>query len=66
MANQHKHPVRGLRGIDDDLWADFATATANAESDRSAEVRQFIEWYVHRPGAQRPERPAQEVERPSG
>lgn len=58
MANQHKHPVRGLRGIDADLWRDFEQAVGRAETDRSAELRHFMEWYVRRPGAEHPRRPA--------
>lgn len=57
MANQHKHPVRGLRGIDSDLWNDFEAATSQAGSDRSAELRRFMEWYVGRPSAEVPRRP---------
>ena len=57
MANQHKHPVRGLRGIDDQLWRDFEAAVQQAGSDRSAELRQFMEWYVGRPSAKQPIRP---------
>jgi hypothetical protein len=58
MANMHKHPVRGLRGIDEDLWRDFEAATGRAETDRSAELRRYMEWYVRRDGAALPERPA--------
>lgn len=58
MANMHKHPVRGLRGIDDELWRDFAAAAARADSDRSAELRAYMEWYVRREGAEHPRRPA--------
>jgi hypothetical protein len=57
MANQHKHPVRGLRGIDGNLWADFEAATRRANSDRSAELRRFMEWYVRRDEAEQPSRP---------
>lgn len=57
MANMHKHPVRGLRGIDEELWRDFESATRRADSDRSAELRRFMEWYVRRPNARLPERP---------
>jgi hypothetical protein len=57
MANMHKHPVRGLRGIPEDLWADFEAATQRADSDRSAELRSYMEWYVRRPGAEHPRRP---------
>ena len=58
MANQHKEKLRGVRGIDDNLWRDFEAATGRAEMDRSAELRRFMEWYVRRPGAEHPRRPA--------
>lgn len=58
MANQHKEKLRGVRGIDDNLWRDFEAATGRAETDRSAELRHFMEWYVRRPGAEHPRRPA--------
>lgn len=57
MANQHKHPVRGLRGIDDELWRDFEAAAESLDSDRSAELRRYMEWVVRRPGADEPRRP---------
>jgi hypothetical protein len=59
MANMHKHPVRGLRGIDEDLWKDFETAVKRADpsSDRSAELRRYMEWFTGRPGADLPDRP---------
>ncbi|MFE1205630.1 hypothetical protein ACFW5V_28500 [Streptomyces sp. NPDC058762] len=55
--HRHRHKQRVLRGIDDDLVADFDTAAATAGSDRSRITRQFWEWYVRRPGAELPERP---------
>lgn len=58
MANAHKHKQRVLRGIDDDLAAEFDTATRTAGSDRSNITRQLWEWYVGRPGAELPERPS--------
>lgn len=58
MANQHRNKLRGIRGVDDELWADFGKAVARASSDRSAELRRFMEWYVRRPGAEHPRRPA--------
>lgn len=59
MANKHKHPVRGLRGIDDALAADFDDAVHQAGSDRSTVTRAFWEWYVGRPDAQLPQRAPQ-------
>ena len=57
MANQHKEKLRGVRGIDDQLWDDFDASASQQESDRSALLRRFIEWHVRRPGAELPERP---------
>ncbi|WP_328896412.1 hypothetical protein [Streptomyces sp. NBC_00236] len=60
MANMHKHPVRGLRGIDDALWTDFDTATSTVGADRSSTLKAYMEWYVRREGATLPERPPAE------
>lgn len=57
MANQHKEKLRGVRGIDDGLWADFEAAAGAIGKDRSAVCRQFIEWFAGRPGATLPDRP---------
>ncbi len=57
MANQHSKKLRGIRQIDDDLWAELDTAAKAVGEDRSALTRQFYEWFVGRPGAQLPERP---------
>lgn len=57
MANQHSKKLRGLRQIDDDLWADMETAAKATDTDRSAITRQFYEWFTHRPGATLPQRP---------
>jgi hypothetical protein len=58
MVNQHREKLRGVRGVDDQLWADFGDASARADSDRSAELRRFMEWYVRRDGVDYPRRPA--------
>lgn len=65
MANQHRHSVRGLRGVSDELWADFTAAVSRSGSDRSAILRRFMEWYVKRDGAKLPERPV-DTERGDG
>jgi hypothetical protein len=57
MANQHKHPLRCVRGVDDDLWADLDKAAKAAGADRGTITRQLWEWYVSRPGAKLPGRP---------
>jgi len=56
--HRHRHKQRVLRGIDDDLVNDFDAATRSMDSDRSNITRQLWEWYVRRPGAELPERPA--------
>ncbi|WP_326806670.1 hypothetical protein OHB04_02430 [Streptomyces sp. NBC_01775] len=54
--HRHRHKQRALRGIDDQLAADF-DAAAKPAGGRSAITRAFWEWYVNRPGAQLPDRP---------
>lgn len=58
MANAHKHKQRVLRGIDDQLAEDFDQAARRIGGDRSAVTRQLWEWFVGRPGAALPTRPA--------
>lgn len=60
MANQHKFPLRGIRGVDDDTWQHFGTAVNQAGADRSTVVREFLRWYIHAAGAELPERPPPE------
>jgi hypothetical protein len=54
-------PPRQMR-IPDDEWHPFedAAKTQHPEgySPRASVVRQFIRWYMRRPGAKLPERPA--------
>lgn len=57
MANQHKEKLRGVRGVDDDLWRDLDVAAREVGADRSRITRQLWEWFVARPGAKLPERP---------
>lgn len=57
---QHRHQYRQrvVRGISDGLTADFDAAAHAVGSDRSNITRQLWEWFVRRPGAELPERPA--------
>jgi metal-responsive CopG/Arc/MetJ family transcriptional regulator len=55
--HRHRHKQRVLRGIDDELAAEFDAATHRAHTDRSSITRQLWQWYVGRPGAELPERP---------
>lgn len=66
MASVHKHKQRVLRGIDDDLAAEFDAFARQLGGDRSSVTRQLWEWCVGRPGAELPRRvePAEEATQP--
>ncbi|NED75347.1 hypothetical protein G3I51_24090 [Streptomyces sp. SID9944] len=55
--HRHRHKQRVLRGISDELAADFDAATHAVGSDRSNVTRQLWEWFAQRPGAELPKRP---------
>lgn len=58
MANQHKHPTRGIRGIPTPVWDDYARAVQEAGTDLSTPLRAFVDWYRGAEGAELPQRPA--------
>lgn len=47
---------RSVRVSNED-WADLLTAARRLGSDRGTVIKQFIRWYLRRPGAELPERP---------
>lgn len=47
---------RSVRVSDED-WTDLETATGGLGSDRGTVIKQFIRWYLRRPGAKLPQRP---------
>lgn len=49
-------PTTPIR-IDRETWAEFGEATAAMDANRSETIRQFIDWYLRRPGAKMPKRP---------
>lgn len=51
-----KTPLRNFRAPDDE-WIPFRAASAG---DMTGLLRQFIRWYLRRPGAKLPERPSPE------
>ncbi|MGW5429968.1 hypothetical protein ACWET9_22560 [Streptomyces sp. NPDC004059] len=61
--HRHQHKQRVIRGAPEELWTDLDTATKAAGTDRSAVTRQFWEWYVRRPSAELPDRPASSEEK---
>jgi hypothetical protein len=57
MANMHKHPVRGVRGIPQAEVDAVDDAAKRVGSDRSAITRQLWAWFAGQPGAELPQRP---------
>jgi hypothetical protein len=55
MPNAPKTPISRFR-IDATEWAAFGDAVPEG-TDRSAVLRDFIAWYLRRPGAKMPKRP---------
>ena len=56
VPNQPKNKHRQFR-LDDDDWDDFGAAASSEDTDRSAVIRQFVRWWLRRPGATLPRRP---------
>jgi hypothetical protein len=44
----------------DEDWADLGQAAAAAGADRAKILNLLVSWYLRRPGAELPERPAAE------
>jgi hypothetical protein len=53
--NSPKTPARQFRIGDD--WYEFERAAEVAGTERAALLREFVEWYLHKPGAKLPKRP---------
>jgi len=58
MPNKPATPNRAVR-IDDETWHALGDAAAAAGADRSAILRQLAQWWLRRPGAKMPPRPAE-------
>lgn len=56
MPNAPKTPLRAVR-IPDDEWNELGAAVADTPTDRTKLIREFIRWYLRRPGAKLPVRP---------
>jgi hypothetical protein len=50
-------PNRVIR-VEDEDWEEFGDAVGVRQ--RAEAIRNFIRWYLHRPGAHAPKRPARE------
>ena len=57
MPNQPGTQHRSVR-ISDNDWADLQTAATATGTDRAKLINQFIRWYLRRPAAKLPDRPA--------
>lgn len=57
-AGSTRMPIRQIRASDD-TWEPFCEAAVTMGIERSALIRDFMAWYVHRPGAKLPTRPTQ-------
>jgi hypothetical protein len=53
--NVPKTPPRQIRIGDE--WYDFEKAAKAMGTERAAVVREFIDWYISKPGARPPKRP---------
>ena len=56
MPNKPGTQHRSVR-ISDEDWDDLDAATGTVRSDRGTIIKEFIRWYLRRPGAKLPERP---------
>jgi hypothetical protein len=65
VPNKPKTQHRSIR-IPDDDWDDLGTLADAMGIDRAKAVNQLIRWYIRRPGAKLPERPAREPAPPAG
>jgi hypothetical protein len=48
--------------VSDEDWTDLGDTASAAGADRAKVINAFIRWYLRRPGAKLPERPAQREE----
>lgn len=55
--NAPKTPTRPIR-VDLADWGVFGEAANGMDTDRSAALRAFMDWYLHKPGSKAPARPS--------
>jgi hypothetical protein len=54
--NQPKTPPRQIRIGEE--WYEFDEAAKSMDTERATLIREFIAWYLRKPGAKMPVRPA--------
>lgn len=55
MPNTPRTPPRQIRIGDE--WYEFELAAKSMDTERAAVIREFIAWYLRKPGAKMPKRP---------
>ncbi|MFD7554126.1 hypothetical protein ACFV9E_06250 [Streptomyces sp. NPDC059835] len=55
MPNAPKTPARQIRI--GDAWYEFDAAAKAMGTERATLIREFIDWYLRKPGAKLPSRP---------
>ena len=64
MPNAPKTPPRQIRIGDE--WYEFDDAAKSMGTERAALIREFIGWYLRKPGAKMPKRPDADAWRGEG
>lgn len=57
VPDKPKTKGRSIR-VDDPEWDDLGAVVEDLGTDRSKVINQLVKWYLRRPGAKLPERPA--------
>lgn len=57
MPNQPKTPIQRFR-MDGYEWDEFGSDATMLGTDRSTVIRQLVAWWMRKPGAKLPARPA--------
>jgi hypothetical protein len=55
-AKSGKGTARQTIRVEPELWDEFGAAAEQVDTDRSALVRDFIAWFLRKPGAKQPPR----------
>ena len=55
MPNAPRTPARQIRIGDE--WYEFDDAAKSMDTERATLIREFIAWYLRKPGAKMPKRP---------